>query len=50
MPGKQHAKDIAYSFGIFKVPISVNYGGGNQAARRLLEYILTRFTKGDSGA
>jgi len=36
-------EDIAYSlFGIFKVPIPVIYGEGNQAVGRLLEYILTR--------
>ena len=36
-------EDIAYSlFGIFKVPIPVIYGEGNQAIGRLLEYILTR--------
>ncbi|KAI9570056.1 hypothetical protein HD554DRAFT_429967 [Boletus coccyginus] len=36
-------EDVAYSlFGIFKVPIPVIYGEGNQAVGRLLEYILTR--------
>ncbi|KAI9571793.1 hypothetical protein HD554DRAFT_1824610 [Boletus coccyginus] len=36
-------EDIAYClFGIFKVPIPVIYGEGNQAVGRLLEYILTR--------
>ncbi|KAI9571003.1 hypothetical protein HD554DRAFT_235697 [Boletus coccyginus] len=52
-------EDIAYSlFGIFKVPIPVIYGEGNQAVGRLLEYILTRsgdvtllaWTGGSSGS
>jgi len=38
-----HEEDIVYSlFGIFKVPIPVIYGEGNQAVGCLLEYILTR--------